>query len=285
MLIELKFYLISALVVASVWCLPAVGVSLLYGVLRYPNFAITEYMTVGAYAALLYCSVLPFWAAIGLAILTTGLIALVWDQLAFRAIRQAGAMPAILMSLGLMLVLQNLVRFGWGNATRQFPVPLVRPLDIAGFLVTPLQAASITGTAALLVAFFVVLRYGAAGRSVRAISDNPDLALVSGVRPELVYGSVTFVSGALAGCGGIILALETSLSPLLGWRSLIPIFAVAVLGGLGSASGAAIAALLLAGISEFSLFLLPATYKTALAFLVLALVLMMRPGGLMKAGT
>ncbi|CDI12080.1 branched-chain amino acid ABC transporter permease [Agrobacterium pusense] len=281
---EFKIYLISALVMAAIWSLPAAAISLIYGVLRYPNFAIPEFMTLGAYLTLLLCGFsLPLWAAGLLAAVFTGLIALAVDQTAFRFVRRAGILPPVLLSLGLMLVLQNFVRFGWGNGNLQFPILPMRPFIIAGFIITPVQAAIIGLVIVILAGVFLGLRYTEFGRAVRATSTNPELAIVTGVQPERVYGAVLFAAGFLAAVGGIVLATETSLNPLLGWRVLIPLFAVAILGGLGSVVGAALAAVLVGLTSEFSLFILPSSYKTALAFLVLTLVLLVRPSGLVKS--
>ncbi|MCV3211010.1 branched-chain amino acid ABC transporter permease [Mesorhizobium sp. YC-39] len=282
---ELQIYLVSALVSAAIWTLPAAAISLIYGVLRYPNFAIPEFMTLGAYLALLLCGFsVPLWLSALLAAVLTGLIALAVDQTIFRFVRAAGTLPPVLLSLGLMLFLQNGVRFIWGNDVHQYPIELARPFVFAGFIVTPTQAAMIGAVAVILVFGIAALRWTSFGRAVRATSTNPELAVVTGIRPEVVYGGIIFASGFLAAIGGVALATETSLTPLLGWRVLIPLFAVAILGGLGSATGAALAALLLATVSEFSLLLLPVTYKTALAFLVLALVLLVRPTGLIRTG-
>jgi len=285
MILELKFYAVSALVVAAVWSLPAAAMSLIYGVLRYPNFAIPEYMTLGAYLALFITGFgIPFWPAATLGMFLTGLIAVVWDQTVFRRIRGAGPLPAILASLGVMLILQNVVRFFWGNANLQFDVPLMRPFNIAGFVVTQNQLVCLVVAAGVLTAVYALLKWTAFGRGVRAAAGNPELSLVSGLRLEVTYAGVMFLAGILAAAGGIILALETALSPLLGWRVLIPVFAVTILGGLGSIGGAAAAALLLAIISELSLFALPVTYKSALAFMVLAGVLILKPTGLGRGG-
>ncbi|ANT54732.1 MULTISPECIES: branched-chain amino acid ABC transporter permease [Mesorhizobium] len=282
---ELQIYLVSALVSAAIWTLPAAAISLIYGVLRYPNFAIPEFMTLGAYLALLLCGFsVPLWLSALLAAVLTGLIALAVDQTIFRFVRAAGTLPPVLLSLGLMLFLQNGVRFIWGNDVHQYPIELARPFVFAGFIVTPTQAAMIGAVAVILVFGIAALRWTSFGRAVRATSTNPELAVVTGIRPEVVYGGIIFASGFLAAIGGVALATETSLTPLLGWRVLIPLFAVAILGGLGSVTGAALAALLLATVSEFSLLLLPVTYKTALAFLVLALVLLVRPTGLIRTG-
>ncbi len=282
---ELQIYLVSALVSAAIWTLPAAAISLIYGVMRYPNFAIPEFMTLGAYLTLFLCGFsLPLWAAAFLAALLTGLIALAFDQTVFRFVRSAGILPPVLLSLGLMLLLQNAVRFIWGNDVLQFPIELARPFVFAGFVITPTQAAMIGAVVLILALGIAALRWTSFGRAVRATSTNPELAVVTGIRPEVVYGGIVFASGFLAAIGGVALAAETSLTPLLGWRVLIPLFAVAILGGLGSVTGAALAALLLATVSEFSLFVLPVTYKTALAFMVLALVLLVRPTGLIRTG-
>ncbi len=283
---EFQIYLISALVSAAIWALPAAAISLIYGVLRYPNFAIPEFMTLGAYLALFFCGLsLPLWLAAILAASLTGLIALAFDQTVFRFVRQAGTLPPVLLSLGLMILLQNLVRFIWGNSPLQYPIELVRPFVFAGFVITPVQITIAVAVVLILAAVVIAMRTTDFGRAVRATSTNPELAIVTGVRPEVVYGGVIFASAFLAAIGGVALATETTLTPLLGWRVLIPLFAVAILGGLGSVVGAGLAALLLALVSEFSLLALPATYKTALAFLVLALVLLVRPSGLIRTGS
>jgi branched-chain amino acid transport system permease protein/neutral amino acid transport system permease protein len=283
-MLELKFYFVSALVMAAIWALPAAGVSLVYAVLRYPNFAIAEFMTLGAYfsIALLGLPDVAFWLAAALAAVLSGTIAAAVDQGIFRMVRRAGILPPILLSLGLMLVLQNMIRYFWGNQVRQFDLPLVRPLEIGGFIVTPLQAASISLALAALVGLQGLLRYTAFGRDVRAVANNPELALATGVAPERVYAGVLFTAGALAGLGGVLLGLEGAITPLLGWHSLIPIFAVAIMGGLGNLLGAALAALVLGLASEYSLLFLSSSYKGGLAFLALALVLLLRPQGILR---
>jgi len=282
---ELKFYLISALVEASIWALPAAGVTLIYGVLRYPNFALSEYMTVGAYLALALANLpgITIWFAAAAAVVMTGILAAAVDQAFFRPVRQAGALPPILLSLGLMLVLQNVVRFVWRNDVRELPVPLVEPYEIAGFVITSHQMATIVCSLLALFMLFFVLSRTRFGKAARAIANNPNLALVAGVEPEPVYFGVLFVAGALAALGGIFLGLASTITPLIGWQTLIPIFAVAILGGLGNVLGAASAALVLAAASEYSLLVVQASYKPAVSFVVLALVLLVRPSGLLRS--
>lgn len=282
LLIEIKFYLISAFVMAAVWGLPAAGATLIYGVMRYPNFAIVQYMTLGAYLTLALAAVLPFWLAAIAAAAATGAIATLVDKAFFGPVRRAGLLPPILLSLGLMLVLENLVRFIWGNGVRQFDLPLAEPMRFAGFVISTYEAIAVAIAFGALVGVHLLLTRSRYGKSIRATANNPSLALTVGIVPERVYAGVLFTAGVLAATGGILLALTTSVTPLMGWLNLVPIFAVAILGGLGNLLGAAFAALVLAAVSELSLLVLPTSYKEALAFLVLALILMVRPTGLLK---
>ena len=282
-MLELQFYFVSGLVVAAIWALPAAGVSLIYGVLRYPNFAIAEYGTLGAYVALAIAGLgLPLAGAALTAALVTGLLAVAVDQAVFRPVRGAGPVPPILLSLGLMLILQNVVRFIWGNDVQQYGVALQAPWRVLGFIVSPTQVVTIGGALAVLIFLHVVLRRTSFGRDTRAVANNRELAVTTGVEPERVYCGITFAAGALAALGGIMLGLAGAITPLMGWHSLIPIFAVAILGGLGNVLGTLVAAALLGVASEFSLLAVEASYKPAIAFIVLVAVLSLRPGGLLK---
>lgn len=282
-MLELQFYFISALIIAATWALPAAGVSLIYGVLRYPNFAVAEYATLGAYLTLaLSLQGVPFvWAALGSA-LVTGVLATAVDQVIFRPVRTANPLPPILLSLGLMLILQNVVRFVWGNEVQHYPLTMESPWSIAGFTILPSQAAAIGVAVAILLGLHCMLRFTPFGRDVRAVANNPDLALTTGVEPERVHGGIMFATGSMAALGGVLLGLAGSITPLMGWHVLIPIFAVAILGGLGNVLGTLLAAALLAIVSEFSLFWVQSSYKPAIAFAVLVAVLIVRPGGILK---
>jgi branched-chain amino acid transport system permease protein len=279
---EIKQYLVSGILIGAVWMLPAIGISLIYAVLRIPHFAYAEFMTFGAYLALGYAAAtgLPFLAVAALAALSCGLAAALMDQTVFRPVRQSGLLPAMLLSLGAMLILQNIVRFFWGNAVRQYRLPLQRPLDVLGFNITPNNLVIIGVSSGMVIALFILLKWTRFGREVRATANNPELARVTGVEPERVYLGLNSIAGILAGLGGVMMAVYTSLTPLVGWNSLLPLFAIALLGGLGRVGGAALAALVIGLTSEYSLMFIQSSYKNAIAFLVLAGLLILRPRGL-----
>jgi branched-chain amino acid transport system permease protein/neutral amino acid transport system permease protein len=279
---EIKQYLVSGVLIGAIWMLPAIGISLIYAVLRLPHFAYAEFMTLGAYLALGYAGVtdLPFPAIAALAALSCGIAAAFMDQAVFRPVRKSGLLPAMLLSLGAMLILQNIVRFFWGNGVRQYRLPLQRPIDILGFNITPNHLVIIGVSGGMVIALYILLKWTRFGREVRATANNPELARVTGVEPERVYLGLNGIAGILAGLGGVMMAVYTSLTPLVGWNSLLPLFAIALLGGLGRVGGAALAALVIGLTSEYSLMFIQSSYKNAIAFVVLAGLLILRPRGL-----
>ena len=279
----IRQYFVSAIVIASAWAPTAAGISLIYGVLRYPNFALGEFMTLGGYLTLGLSAGLgmPLPLAALIAVIAAGLVSLAVDQTAFRAVRRAGILPPILLSLGLMLILQNVVRAIWGNGAWQLNLPLTRPYEWLGFIITPYQVISIVVSVLAIGISYVVLLRTRFGKAVRALADNPDLALVSGIQPEPVYAGVSFMAGLLSALGGVLLGLQSVLTPLMGWDSLLPAFAVAILGGLGNLMGAGIAAIIIGLAGEYSLLFVQSSYKSAVAFVVLALILIVRPAGIL----
>jgi branched-chain amino acid transport system permease protein/neutral amino acid transport system permease protein len=282
LMFEIKQYLVSGILIGAIWMLPAIGISLIYAVLRIPHFAYAEFMTLGAYLALAYAAVtgLPFLVIAALAGVSCGLMAVFMDQAVFRPVRQSGVLPAMLLSLGSMLMLQNIVRFFWGNGVRQYRLPLQRPFDLFGFNITPNHLVIVGVSGGIVIGLYVLLKWTRFGREIRATANNPELARVTGVEPERVYSGLNAIAGILAGLGGVMLAVYTSLTPLIGWNSLLPLFAIALLGGLGRIGGTAAAALVIGLTSEYSLMFIQSSYKNAIAFVVLAGLLILRPRGL-----
>lgn len=276
-------YVVYGLITASILALPASALTLVYGLLHYPNFAVGEFMMLGAYVALSLqgALALPLWAAIPASGLAVGAIAVLADQVLFRRVRRYGPLPPLLMSIGLMFVIQNAVRFAAGNRIRAFDLEVLRPLEVAGIRIGPYQLVMIGCCVLLLGAGHLLLGRTRLGKAVRAAADNPEVALASGIDGERVARLVWLAAGLLAGIAGGFLAVESVISPLMGWNQLLPIFAVAVLGGLGNLQGALLGAAVVGVAQEVSTLMLPATYKNLVAFVILAAILLVRPSGLM----
>jgi branched-chain amino acid transport system permease protein len=234
----------------------------------------------------------PLPVAILIACVLTGLLTLALHLLVFRRLLRAG--PAITM-IGSLAVAMLVVAFAQGFAgsfPRMFSLPMTEPVIVGGVRLSHTQIAAMLTTAVLLVLFTLLLFFTRTGRAMRALSTNPALAAASGLNAEGITRLVNFASGAIAGLGGSVLALSTGAHINLGHDLLLPVFAAAILGGLGNPLGAVLGALLIALTETLvtnlnfgpllgkSIAFLPVSYISAGSFLVLLLALLFKPYGL-----
>jgi len=275
-------YVFNGIVTGGILALPAVAFSLLWRLLRFPNFAVSTYLTVGAYAALVLNAgahaPLPL-AWVG-ALAATGGVALVVDRIAFRPMRDRRPFSLAIASIGVAFVLENVVRFVWGNDFRAYDVPVARAASVAGLRVGREQLAILGAAVVLMGLSQAFLRRTRLGVAMRATADNPLLAAVKGVPTDRVIAVATFGGGALAGGAGVFLGLDASIDPLMGGGLIISVFAAAILGGIGSAPGALAGAMIVGIVEEAGTLVVPPTYKTAIGFVIILAVLLVRPTGL-----
>ena len=278
-------YVFNGIVTGGILALPAVAFSLLWRLLRFPNFAVSTYLTVGAYVAL----VLNVGARVRIelawlgALLVTGAVALLVDRLAFRPMRARRPFSLAIASIGVAFVLENVVRFVWGNDFRSYDVPVTRAAMVAGLRVGRDQLLILAVAVVMMALAQVFLLRTRLGIAMRATADNALLAAVKGVPTERVIASATLGGGALAGGAGVFLGLDASIDPLMGAGLIISVFAAAILGGIGSAPGALAGALIVGVVEEVGTLVIPPTYKTAIGFAIILAVLLVRPTGLAGA--
>jgi branched-subunit amino acid ABC-type transport system permease component len=280
-------YLFNGLVTGGILALPAVAFSVLWKLLRFPNFAVGAYLTIGAFAALAANHGLGWrieWAWL-IALGVTGGIAWAVDRAAFRPMRDRRPFALAIASIGVAFVLENAVRFVWGNDYRSYDVPVTRALVWAGLRVGREQLMILGVTVPLVLLLQAFLGWTRLGIAMRATADNPSLARVKGLPTERIVGLASFGGGALAGGAGVFLGLDTTIDPLLGTGLIIAVFAAAILGGIGSAPGALLGALIVGVMEETSTILIPPTYKSAVGFAVILLMLLIRPQGLTGSRT
>jgi branched-chain amino acid transport system permease protein len=328
---ELIFFInkviISGTVIGSIYALGAVGVTLIFGILRFAHFAHGDMMTLGAFFTY---SLVAIFAAMGLvlpiplgialmplAMVLTSVAALGLDRGFYAPLRRKGAKPVTLLiaSIGVTLMLQGVIRLFYGTSTRTFFE--VEPKDIFRFdmswiggtrpiTITEPQLWMVILVVVAVLALHFFLTRSRLGKGMRAMSDNPDLAQVSGINTALVVRVTWIIAGALACMAGTMLALDVSLKPDLAFNIILPIFAAAVVGGLGQTYGA-IAGGFLVGFAEtlavfdWAVFLrpfrdrlpewlaqaqgislVPTEYKLTVAFVILVIVLLVRPTGIFK---
>jgi branched-chain amino acid transport system permease protein len=278
-------YVVNGVVTGGILALPAVAFSLTWRLLRFPNFAVSTYLTVGAYAALalnvgLRASLELAWVG---AVVVTALTALAVDRIAFRPMRGRRPFSLAIASIGVAFVLENVVRFVWGNDFRSYDVPVTRAMLIAGLRVGREQLVIFAVAIALMALAQTFLVRTRLGIAMRATADDAQLAAVKGVPTERVVAAATLGGGALAGGAGVFLGLDASIDPLMGGSVIISVFAAAILGGIGSGPGAFLGALIVGIVEEVGTLVVPPTYKTAIGFVIILAVLLVRPTGLAGA--
>jgi branched-chain amino acid transport system permease protein len=271
--------LVSGLLVA----LPALALALSFSVLRFANFAIGAMLTVGAY--LIY----GFNVALGLSLpwaalwgtLLAALLAAAVDWLVYRPLRERSPVTLLVASMGVAFVLENAVRFIAGNTPVGYAVEVARPMRWAGLRVNHEQLTIIGISLASLLVVGFVFRFTRLGRGMRAVADNPVLAATRGVSRQRIVSLTWLLSGALSALAGMLIGLDSTLDPQMGWNYLLLVFAAAILGGLGNPMAAVAGAVVMGVLAEVSTLVLPPHYRTLVAFVMLSALLLVRPSGLL----
>jgi branched-subunit amino acid ABC-type transport system permease component len=279
--------LVNGVITGSILALAAVGATLIFGIQRIANFAHGDFLTIGAYAAFVVNVVLGQNLLVA-ALSAMGAVALFGVAahfVLFRPLRGRGTVAIALVSVGLGLLIRNVIFIVAGSQIRQFNVNQSEVFTIGVIRLSPGQAVAVA--VALLVAPLVALFLARTrlGKQMRAVADNRDLAAVSGIDVERIGVSVWILAGGLAGLAGVMLGLSQGVfDPNMGLGPLFLIFTAVVLGGIGSAYGALVAGLALGLAMELSTWDalfggLDSKYKPVLAFVVLILLLLYRPQG------
>ena len=281
---------VNGLVTGSVIALAAVGVSIVYGILRLVNFAYGDYMTFGAFMGVLFNVTLklPIVPSALLAMVSTAALSIALELVLWRPLRarSAGFMSLFLASVGLALLLRHAIFLVAGPSPRSYTVDPYKVYVLGSVRLSGAQGITIVVGAAAILATGLLLARTGIGRMMRAVADDLPLAAVSGVRTSRVIVFTWILSGLLAGLAGVLTGLvQYSFDPNVGFTILLPIFAAVVLGGIGSAYGALVGGLAIGLAEEVSTWSSLAggvnpTYKPVVAFAALVLVLLVRPTGL-----
>ncbi len=298
-MLELFVY---GIVLGSIIALGAIGLTLVYGILRFANFAHGELMTAGAYVALFLVGTLlphlgipndplsPFsfgWrmvVAFPLAMAAVAAVAVLLDRVLYRKLRQKGS-TAVMMAmsaLGASLILRMIVLILWGGDYRSFFPGVLRPaVELPfGIKVRPDQILILVVATVLVVLLHLFLHHTKIGKAMRATADNMELARISGIRTEQIIVWTWVIGGCLAAAGGVLYGIDVQIHPGMGWNFLLPLFAAAILGGIGKVYGALIGGLVMGVLQQLSTAWLLPTYKPAVAFIGMIVILLLRPQGI-----
>lgn len=284
--------LVNTIQIGSLYALMALGITLTFSVMKLPNFAHAEYVTAGAYAALIVslAGVLNPLAIIAAAFVVGALTALLSQLIVFKPLerRQVSFYTLILSSFAVGLVIRYIL-FTIADYFNIFDLRIGIPLQILyreGFLILSNLFAWVVPTSLVLVLLLtLLLNTTALGREMRALANNINLARVIGIPVERVKNCAWLLVGGLAGVAGALWGLQTAVNPLMGWAAIISVFAAAILGGLSSFPGTIIGAYVVA-FSENTIMLflnsnfsVDLAYKPAIPFIIIIAVLLIRPQG------
>jgi neutral amino acid transport system permease protein len=275
---------LTGLSTGAIYALGAVGLTLVYGILKLVNFAHGDFLTFGAYMAFLVNVTwgLPLIVAVFWAMVATAALGIVLERVMWAPMRNRGAgmLQLLLMSIGLALLIRYAIQYIWGTELRQLEVNDTATVDFLGLSIGRIFLIVILVGFVVLVATGLMLRFTTLGKRMRAVSDNLALAETSGINTSNVIFWTWVLAGGFAGLAGVLLGATTQLQPEMGFELLLPIFAVVVLGGIGDAFGALTAGILLGVVIEWSTLVIDERWKTAIGFVVLILVLVIRPQGI-----
>ncbi len=326
LIVLLNFIIIPGISYGSQLALGALGVTFVYAILRFANFAHGEIMSFGAMITILFTW---FFQSqnIGLGILPTALLALpvgiiatiilciISDKFVFQYYRYQKSVPVVLamVSIGVMFVINAIIRIIIGTETIKFSdgqkfIMKAKQFKVMtglneGLALKSSQVITILITILLLTFTFWFLQKTKTGKSMRAFSDNEDLALLSGINPDRVVFTTWIIVGVLACVAGTLYGLDKSYKPIIYLNLVLPIFASAIVGGIGSPFGAVVGGYVIAfseimvtyAYKKFFVYLLPSSieptglvqllstdYKFAVSFSILVIVLLIRPSGIFK---
>lgn len=288
----INLYLVPGLTIGSVYALGAVGISMIFGILRFAHFAHGDLMTVGGYGVLTAVwfipvnplLLLPFGIALSIA------AALAVDHFFYKPLRKLPTIYTVIASFGVALIFRSLVQLFWSSGNQVFTSGVRMPVVLFDtFRISELHMQVIVLTLIIAICLHFFLTRSKLGRAMRAVSDEPELAAVAGLDTERVIRWTWVIGASMAATAGVFAGMDTSMHPNLGWNLLLAMFAAAVLGGIGKPMGA-IAGGLIIGIAEETMTftwlsdepLISPSYKSAVAFFIMVALLLFRPQGLFK---
>jgi branched-chain amino acid transport system permease protein len=274
---------VNGVMAGTILAVPAIGLTAIYAVLRFPNFAIASHATIGAFAGYVANAKfgLPLLPSVIVAFVVAGAVGVASDEAVLKRFRPAGYITTAIASIALTIALENVIRFTFGNELRGYDLPIQRDWRLGGIRVGPQQVQNLAIAAVTMAALFAFLAFTRTGKAMRAVADNPMLASIKGIDADAVGRIVNFVGMGLAGLGGMLIGLDTTIDPLTGFRTILSVFAAAVVGGLGSIPGAVLGALTVGVGEELCLLFLSPDYRSAVGFVAILLVLTLRPRGIL----
>ena len=288
--------LVDGVVAASFITLGVVGLSMVYNILNFPTFAQGDHIATGGYIALGLVALMgtagsiaglsfgwPLILALVCAAVLNGVVALALDRAIFSRLRRQNAsrISLIMASFGVALMLRHLIIVFAGHEPHYFSFAIQPALDFGGVRITRNELVAVAVTTALVIGLHLFLSRTWLGKSMRAVSENPSLAKVNGIDVNRVLLWTWVISAGLAAVAGVLLGVVVQIHPFMGFELLLPMFAALIVGGMTSIYGAVLGALLIGLAEGITVQYLVPEYRQAVSFIMVILVLMVRPNGIL----
>lgn len=293
---ELLQHIINGLTLGAIYSLIALGYTMVYGILKFINFAHGEILMIGAYSGFFIYTRSPGHSAGGIsgiilfvfsvlvAMIVSSILGVLVERVAYKPLRQAPRLAPLLSAIGVSIILMNFAALAFGTKSRKFDYPFDNSaITICGSNITAGQVMILTTGTVIMACLKLFIDRSRLGKAMRATSQNQSSAMIMGININFIISLTFAIGSALAAIAGVLMALEFKLYPTMGQMAGLKAFIAAVLGGIGSISGAMLGGLVLGLLETFGVVILgiPQGLKDTIAFSALILILLLKPGGLL----
>jgi len=293
---ELLQHLINGLTLGAIYSLIALGYTMVYGILKFINFAHGEILMIGAYAAYLFYSFLYdptqsslfimaiFIGALLIAMFASATLGIIIERFAYKPLRKAPRLAPLLSAIGISIILINLAALFFGTKSRKFEYPFDNTsIHFGGLTITPNQIMILVVGLIIMVSLKLFIDKTKLGKAMRATSQNQPVASLMGININRIISLTFAIGSALAAIAGVLMALEFKVYPTMGTMAGLKAFIAAVIGGIGNVNGAMVGGIILGLLETFGVVILgiPQGLKDTIAFSVLVLILLFRPSGIL----
>ncbi|HNX22981.1 MAG TPA: branched-chain amino acid ABC transporter permease [Spirochaetota bacterium] len=293
---ELLQHLINGLTLGAIYSLIALGYTMVYGILKFINFAHGEILMAGTYAGYYFYFFLYdpskgatytigiFIAALLIAMTASALLGVIIEKFAYKPLRKAPRLAPLLSAIGVSIILANLAALFFGTKSKKFEYPFDNSsMQIGGSSITPNQLMILAVGLIMMAGLKLFVDRSRLGKAMRATSQNQPVAALMGINVNLIISLTFAIGSALAAVAGVLMALEYKVYPTMGTMAGLKAFIAAVVGGIGNVNGAMLGGIILGLLETFGVVILgiPQGLKDTIAFTVLILILLLRPSGIL----
>jgi branched-chain amino acid transport system permease protein len=278
--------LFNGLTIGSVYALVALGLTLVYGILRIPNFAHGALYMMGGYITFTMMTKfgLEYWLAIFVSIIVVGLIGILMERLVFHPLRNAPPIQDNIAAIGIILLLESFAQYVWGPEYQSLPTPYGQVVHLFGLTLTMQRILIVTAAVVVMILLYLFLKKTFTGATIIAMSQNREGANLVGVNTNKVAMLTFLISGALAAIASSLSAPINLVFPGMGQLVILKAFVIIILGGMGSIPGAIVGGYILGFSESLGATYISNDYKDIIAFILLAIILTVKPTGLFSKG-